>query len=738
MTTPFRPRKPFLGTTILATLSSLAATPLYANEGSIALDKVVVVGNRAPAQISEIPGTVWVLEGEELELQTQGGQDLKTVLGKLVPSLDLAPESRTNFGQNLRGRSVLVMIDGVSLNSSRGVSRQFDSIDPFNIERIEVLSGATALYGGGSTGGIINIITKKGAPGGLAFTTEVGASSGFNDGDDLSFRAGQSVSGGNDVVNGRLAVAAQQNKAFFDADGDQVMPDITQTDLQYNRSIDVMGSLRFQLGKLQTLDVLAQLYNSQYEGDRHVFLGNNFSQLLTPEIRSGFDSDRTPETDRYLFNIAYQHLDLLGHTAMLQLSTRSEDLSFHPYPRVNTTNPANSSVSASQQTTTQTAIKGVLVKEVNNWQFSYGLDLDTESFDSDQMVFDTALALQSGNLQLKEAYTVGRYPDYQVQGMAGFFQTEWQATDHLRLSAGIRQQHSELDIDDFIPRTLQIQIAEGLASGADPAPGGTNSYDVTLANIGAIYDIADSHQIWTNFNQAFEIPDPGKVFGSAFGKGTWVPNMTTGYYDLQNSIDVDSNTIPGLKTNQIELGWRTAQSAWDAQAAAYYVWSDKTTEVTDELLIDVVDAKTRDYGLEASINYRIGNQWATGAQGHYIRSEVETNDQWEKKDARYASLPSAMVFVEWRDELNAIRLQGSKAFDVEDDAEREIEGFTTVDLQASHTLPMGNLTLGITNLLNSDYTTVWSQRAQLFYGNEALFNFKSQGRTYTMTYEVDY
>ncbi len=65
---------------------------------------------------------------------------------------------------NLRGRSMMVMVDGVRLNSSRSDSRQLDSIDPFNIDRIEVISGATSLYGGGSTGGLVNIVTKKGQP----------------------------------------------------------------------------------------------------------------------------------------------------------------------------------------------------------------------------------------------------------------------------------------------------------------------------------------------------------------------------------------------------------------------------------------------------------------------------------------------------------------------------------------------------------------------------------------------
>lgn len=114
--------------------------------------QMVVIGSRAPTSISELPGTVWVIEREQLDQQTQAGVPLEA-LGQLIPGLDIGSQGRTNNGQNLRGRSVLVMIDGVSLNSSRGISRQFDSIDPFNIERIEVMSGASAVYGGGATGG---------------------------------------------------------------------------------------------------------------------------------------------------------------------------------------------------------------------------------------------------------------------------------------------------------------------------------------------------------------------------------------------------------------------------------------------------------------------------------------------------------------------------------------------------------------------------------------------------------
>nr|WP_262983858.1 TonB-dependent receptor plug domain-containing protein [Halomonas elongata] len=244
-------------------------------------DTMVVVGSRTPSEISQIPGAVWVIGQEELQDQVRAGADLKTALGKLVPGLDLAPQGRTNYGQNMRGRTVQVLIDGVSLNSSRGISRQFDSIDPFNIERVEVLSGASSLYGGGATGGLINIITKKGEREGFHLATETSVTSGFNDDNDLRYRLAQSISGGTEKVKGRIAAAYEDNGRHYDANGQEIFPDIAQTDLQDNRSIDVMGSLDIRLAEQQTLQFTAQLYESGYEG-----IAASTSPTWTPHAES--------------------------------------------------------------------------------------------------------------------------------------------------------------------------------------------------------------------------------------------------------------------------------------------------------------------------------------------------------------------------------------------------------------------------------------------------------------------
>ena len=43
------------------------------------------------------------------------------------------------------------------------------------------------------------------------------------------------------------------------------------------------------------------------------------------------------------------------------------------------------------------------------------------------------------------------------------------------------------------------------------------------------------------------------------------------------------------------------------------------------------------------------------------------------------------------------------------------------------------------NLLNEDYTTIWGQRAVLFYSslvNPAVVTFKGRGRTFGLSYDV--
>ena len=712
----------------LAAVALSVSVGLQANQTTTADDTIVVVGSRTPTKISDIPGSVWVIDRAGIEQQLETGADLKTMLGKLVPGLDLAPQGRTNYGQNLRGRSVQVLIDGISLNNSRGLSRQFDSIDPFNVERIEVISGASSLYGGGATGGIINIITKKGSSDGVVMTTQLGASSSFNGSDDLSKRIKHSISDGNEDVKTYLGLAYEENGRFYDGNGDEIFPDITQTDLQDNRTVDILGSVDIKLSDEQSLELGAQIYRSNYTGDRGLYFPNidavPVGSLADAEIRDGFRSDRSPATDREMLNLQYHHGDLLGQDFYLQAFHRSEESSFSAFPRPRIL-PSEGRYAiefgTSKQNTQLSGMKALFDTHISNsTHITYGLDFDHEKFDADQMFFDQATTDATGGLVQNESRTEPRYPSYEVEGLSGFIQADWALSDNWKLAAGLRQQNMDVTVQDFnkysydpVGQRVSVLI-----------PGGSNDYDASLFNASIMYN-AGSHQSWFRFSQGFELPDPAK------------------YYGKSPDVNVNDNPLSAVETDQAEFGWRFSGDSWQAQSSIYYSWSDKAVSNDANLNVVVVDNKTRDYGFEGAFTKFFDKGFETGATVHWVRSEEEDdNGDWLKRDVRYASLSSATAFLGWTNYDYTARLQANHAFDAEDASDREIDGYTTLDLALSTETSAGKFSFGITNLLDKQYSTVWGQRATAFYspayGPEYLFNFQGRGRTYTLNWTATY
>lgn len=72
------------------------------------------------------------------------------------------------FIRGLTGQQVLILVDGIRMNNSvlrAGPNQYFNTIDPGQVERIEVLrSGGSTLYGSDAIGGVINIVTRSASP----------------------------------------------------------------------------------------------------------------------------------------------------------------------------------------------------------------------------------------------------------------------------------------------------------------------------------------------------------------------------------------------------------------------------------------------------------------------------------------------------------------------------------------------------------------------------------------------
>ncbi|OOF20626.1 TonB-dependent siderophore receptor [Salinivibrio sp. IB574] len=688
-------------------------------------ETIIVTGSKIQTTIADSASTNWVITNEELTREIQGGESLKGALGKLIPSFDFgSTNARTNASQNLRGRSAQIMIDGVALNAARTISRQLDSIDPFNVARVEVLSGATSIYGAGATGGIINIITKRGEAGDAQLEVHTGVTTGFNNSDDLTKKAAVAVSGGSDSLQGRLSVAYEGKGAAYDGNGDPILPDVTQTDTQFNDSIDVMGSLDYRPDDEQHLSLTAQYYDSQQDSDYGIWFEDTTDLKSDVERRKGLKLDEQPFTERLMLNTQYSHTNVLNHALLAQAYYREETFGYFPFPR-------KGLFSGSEQSNDVYGLKVLLEKNWDNLTLNYGLDYSKEEFRAKQYVYDSTTSATSHGLEFEKKGTIGRYPDFDTQNAGVFAQADWAVNDKLNAFAGLRYQYTKYKGSDFIGFTQQAYILLGLLPDADAIPGGTTDKDIWLANAGLKYDLTDNQQVWANFSQGFNMPDPGKFYGKGkYSGGT-----------LTNSVSVQNTELDGVKTNSFELGWRTQQQDYNAQVAAYYSISDKSYKYNNDLDVTLDSDKQRIYGLEGQIKYYLTDTWYSRAQGHLVQSEIKDNGHWDELSIYNASPSTAMAAVgydnfDWGTELNLQHVG-----DLSDEDGDRLEGYELVGLNGYYTLPVGQINFGIQNLFDKDYQTIWSQKAQKVYSGLAsadMFDYAGVGRTFSLSYSATF
>ncbi|MDR4890813.1 MULTISPECIES: TonB-dependent receptor [unclassified Chryseobacterium] len=730
----------FIGLLVSGVMISQTAKDSIVAKG---IEDVVIVASRKPTKISEVPGTVWVVQKEKIQEQAKSGVPIKEILSILIPSMDIGPQGRTNYGQNMRGRSALVMIDGVSLNSIRAISRQLDAIDPFNIERIEVLSGASSIYGGNATGGIINIITKIPSKKGISGETELGVRTGFMGKDDHDFRAAQSIAAKGDKFFGRLGVAYQQNGGVYGADQKQLFTDITQTDLQYNQSIDILATGGYQFNNKHKITASLQYYNSKFNGDRSLFLGENLSAFTTKnasllEMRDGFSSDKNVGTERYMATVAYNANGILGGQDLyVQLATRGEKLGFYPFPgNVTLQTGKIPYMSSSQQDTYYSGIKALLSKSWRGLNVTYGADFDFEKFEGTQSVYDIGKTMSSGGLVNETKYSLGRYPTNHSQSYAGYVQAKYNILPKLQLNAGIRYQHINVKMDEFVGSEQQTQMAMGYGSSASAIPGGESSYNVTLANAGLLYKFNEQHQIWGTFSQGASLADPAKFYGIGQYK------LVGTNWDVVSSINVKEQPLQAIKTNQFEVGYRINRGGLKAQIAGFLSNSDKTVAVdkkTFQILVN--DLKLRNMGIEAEVSYALNNGVYFGASGLLIKSEVDNKGEWQKQEIYNASPSKLVTYIGYNIKNWSFRFQSLQNFKQKDELNNVVEGYNTSDLMMGYRFNWGKFNLGIQNLFNTDYQTIWSKRSQVLYstyGLPELFNYKGRGRTFNLSYTFEF
>jgi catecholate siderophore receptor len=114
------------------------------------------VGAKTPTALRDIPQTVTVIN--KAVLQSQGATSFQDAL-RNAPGVTIGAAEGGQIGNNINLRGFTAQND-IYLDGFRD-RNQYER-DTFNLERIEVMRGsASMLFGRGSTGGVINQVTKK-------------------------------------------------------------------------------------------------------------------------------------------------------------------------------------------------------------------------------------------------------------------------------------------------------------------------------------------------------------------------------------------------------------------------------------------------------------------------------------------------------------------------------------------------------------------------------------------------
>lgn len=132
--------------------------------------------DRTPERTFETSRAVQVITNDDIRRANAGGlaELLEGQAGIIIAATHSGGAANI---RGLGGKQILLLVDGVKVNNATwgGTTREFLNIVDLNlIDRVEIVRGVVSVLGTESLGGVVNIITKKGAPEGQSFGGSIG------------------------------------------------------------------------------------------------------------------------------------------------------------------------------------------------------------------------------------------------------------------------------------------------------------------------------------------------------------------------------------------------------------------------------------------------------------------------------------------------------------------------------------------------------------------------------------
>jgi len=690
---------------------------------------IIVTGARTVLPLTALPLTVEIIDREALAQQVAISGSTVDAISALSPSFSPPRQKLSGAGETLRGRSPLFAINGISQSTPiRDGSRDGYTIDPFFIDRVELIYGSNALQGIGATGGVVNQVTvgppkEDGVSGRVLVQGSI--DDGFSD-DGLGGKAAGLFGWRGGAFDATVGAAYEKRGAFYDGEGRRIGVDGTQGEVQDSKSWSLFGRFGWQVGETTRLELLANHFELKGDGDYVVVAGDRLTGLPTSSAKGNPPGD-PPSNNVDTVSLTLTDEDLWGGDLTAQLYyNKSKDVFGGPVPRVNDTFQ-DPSIAPNGTLFDQSANKsrklGAKISYERN--ITGGLNA-TLGFDALNDKTDQSL-IQTGRSWVPPTEFISLAPFAQLN--LALFQ------DRVHLAGGARWENDKLKVDDFHTLASTTRTTTGFG-GVDVA-GGSPTFKDLLLNGGVVVEPLKGIRAYAAYAEGYTIADVGRIL-----RAISTPNT-----DVDTFLDLEP-----VVSNNREIGLDLNRGPFEVSAA--YFWSTSkngSVLVAVDGIFNVQRQRIEIQGLE------LNGTWHTPLKGLDLmagyahlngRTDGTPDDVIDKVnidlDGANISPDRLNLAASYSRGPFSARLQGQfyleRDFDLfatdpetpaQQATEREdgFEGYTLVDAYARYSTRLGDISLAVMNLLDKQYITYNSDTTR---AGDNLLYFAGRGRTFTL------
>lgn len=708
--------KMLTGVSAAALFALAGAATAQSDEAQAAADEarveetVIVTAARTALPPSALPNTIQLISNEDLALQAQLTGSAVDVVSTLVPSFSPTREKLSGAGETLRGRSPLYLIDGVpQSNPLRDGSRDGYTIDPFFIDRVEVIFGSNAIQGIGATGGVVNYVTAPAPEEGEGWSgkvlAQIGASNEFQ-GDGYDYRGG--VLAGRDfgAVDLTFGVAAQKRGAFYSGDSRRVGVDGAQGEVQDSDSLSFFGKLGFDLTATRRLELMTQHFELEGDGDYVLVPGSRATNTPTTTIR-GEQQGVIPTNKVLTSSLTYTDQNLFGGLLTGQVFYQDFESVFGGGSFATFQDPGIAPV-------------GTLFDQSANNSEKMGLRVSYERGIDAVPGLTARGGLDVLNDQTyQELILTGRnwVPETEFTSYAPFVQlNQALLNDRVHISGGLRHEIAKLKVDDF--ETLY-------SYGPQQVTGGEPEFEETLFNVGATAEVLDGLTVYSSYAQGFTMADVGRILRAVNTPG--------------QDVDTFLNIEPVVSDNtEIGVEWRRGP----VSASAAYFWSTSDFGALLVLRNDVYEVERQRTEIDGM---ELTTAWETPLPGLKLSGAVamlngKTDSDGDGNvdvdlDGSNISPDRVNFAADYDAGPFSFRVQTRSYLDRAFEGRpvgTDFDGFTLADAFARYSADFGSITLSASNLLDKQYVTYDSQTVQPTSNTRF---FAGRGRVITLAFE---